>query len=64
MAPPDTKGFWLDVGTAPGSGHIYGAAQGLGTSATVSNLPTGTIWVRLWTFWGGYQWPTDFRYTS
>ncbi len=40
------------------------ATQGANTSAIVNlGSATGTIRVRPWTFWGGYQLPADFRYT-
>ncbi|HKO96196.1 MAG TPA: hypothetical protein VJU86_04350 [Pyrinomonadaceae bacterium] len=40
--------YWLYVGTSPGGNNLYTATQGTGTSRTVSGLPGGTIYVRLW----------------
>ena len=62
-APPGATGYWLDVGTVQGSGNIYGAQQGTATSHTVNGVPSGTIWVRLWTYFGGLVVPLDFQYT-
>jgi uncharacterized repeat protein (TIGR01451 family) len=59
----NAQGYWLDVGTAPGQGNLYAGYQGTATSHTVSGLPTGTIWVRLWTYYGGIMVPVDFQYT-
>jgi serine protease len=56
--------YWLDVGTVQGQGNIYAADQGTATSRTVTGIPAGTIWVRLWTFYGGIMVPVDFWYTS
>jgi hypothetical protein len=41
---------WLDVGTTPGGSNIYAASQGLGTSRTVTGIPSGgvPVYVRLW----------------
>jgi hypothetical protein len=40
--------YWLQVGTAGvGSNNLYSASQLTGTSRTLSNLPSGTIYVRL-----------------
>ena len=60
---PGATGYWLDVGTTPGSGSIYGAFQGTATSQAVVGIPSGTIWVRLWTYYGGLVVPKDFEYT-
>ncbi len=62
-APPGATGYWLDVGTSLGSGALYGASQGTATSHTVSGIPAGTIWVRLWTRFGAMAVPRDFQYT-
>ena len=61
-APPGATGYWLDVGTSLGSGALYGASQGMATSRTVSGIPAGTIWVRLWTCFGAMAVPRDFQY--
>jgi hypothetical protein len=55
--------YWLDVGTVQGQGNIYAGDQGTATFRTVSGIPTGTIWVRLWTYYGGLMVPMDFQYT-
>jgi hypothetical protein len=55
--------YWLDIGTIQGQGNIYAADQGTVTSRAVTGIPTGTIWVRLWTFYGGIMVPVDFQYT-
>ena len=57
------QGYWLDVGTVQGQGNLYAGYQGTATSRTVSGIPTGAIWVRLWTYYGGMMVPTDFQYT-
>jgi Zn-dependent metalloprotease/uncharacterized protein (DUF486 family) len=58
--------YWLQVGTTVGGGNIYSASQLTGTSRTLSNLPSGPIYVRLssrcaatnaWTF-------NDYSYTG
>jgi uncharacterized repeat protein (TIGR03803 family) len=56
--------YWLDVGTAPGSGNIFSASTGTSTSQTVSGIPTGAdaIHVRLWTLFGGLWQYTDWMY--
>ncbi len=58
--------YFFYAGTAPGSNNIVGRSVGLGTSTTVTNLPTsgGAIYVRLWTrFSNGWQY-RDFSYTA
>ena len=55
--------YWLDVGTVRGQGTIYAGDQGLATCRTITGIPNGTIWVRLWTFYGGIMVPVDFEYT-
>jgi uncharacterized repeat protein (TIGR01451 family) len=57
-------GYWLDVGTSQGQGNIYGGYQNLATSVTVNNIPSGTIWVRLWTYSNGLVVPVDFTYAN
>jgi hypothetical protein len=59
-------GYWLDVGTTPGQGNIFGQNVGLATSRAVSNIPLtgGTIYVRLFTQLGGvWQW-NDYTYSA
>ena len=50
--------FWLTVGTSPGAGNIFDGSQGLNTSKTLSGLPAGPIFVRLWSRCGATNgWP-------
>jgi hypothetical protein len=57
--------YWLDVGTAQGSGNISSGVV-TGTSKQVTGIPNGagaTIWVRLWTRIGGvWQTPIDYPF--
>lgn len=55
--------YWLDVGTAPGIGDIYGKAL-TGVSTQVPNLPANgaTLYVALWTYIGG-AWRSPLTYT-
>jgi arylsulfate sulfotransferase len=61
---------WLDVGTAPGFGDLYGGYQSPGSSCkTVANLPGSgaTIYVKIWSYIDGTLQFTDqssARYTS
>ena len=50
--------YWLFVGTVTGGSNLYGQSEALGTSQTVTGLPTdgSTIYVELWTALStGYQ---------
>jgi hypothetical protein len=40
--------YWLYVGRSPGSSEIFNSTQGTSTSKSLSGLPVGTIYVRLW----------------
>ena len=62
-AAAGVTGYWLDVGTIQGQGNVYAAYQGTATTQTVSGIPSGKIWVRLWTYFGGIAVPRDFQYT-
>jgi hypothetical protein len=54
--------YWLDVGTAQGQGNIFGGVVAT-TSRQVTNIPSGAIWVRLWTRIGGiWQPPIDYQF--
>ncbi|MBM3756837.1 MAG: hypothetical protein FJW38_22995 [Acidobacteria bacterium] len=55
--------YWLDVGTARGQGNIFGGVVAT-TSRQITNIPTGAIWVRLWTRIAGvWQPPIDYQFT-
>jgi len=55
--------FWLYVGRSVGSNDIYSQNQGTNLSVTVNNLPSGTIFVRLWS-WISSRWLfRDYTYT-
>jgi predicted extracellular nuclease len=59
--------YWLDIGNKVGGSNLYSASQGLGLSATVSNLPSdsSTLYVRLWTRFGDRGWQyNDYTYVS
>src|SRR5262249_50412555 len=58
--------YWLDVGTAPGQGNIFGQNIGLATNHLVLDIPAGSvpIYARLWTqFSSGWQY-NDYVYTA
>ena len=40
--------YWLYVGTTVTGADVYNASQGTSTSKTLNNLPSGTLYVRLW----------------
>ena len=54
------------MGTTQGGQDLYINSQGLNTSVTVTNLPTGgsTIWVRLYTRNGTGWHFNDYSYTA
>jgi hypothetical protein len=58
--------YWLDVGTVPGQGNIFGQNVGLVTSQAVSGIPvTGVpIYVRLWSQINGAWLVNDYTYTA
>jgi kumamolisin len=61
-----TTGYYLNVGTSPGSANLVNIGPLSGTSTTV-NLPTSgaTIYVRLWTVLNGTTWLyNDYTYTE
>ena len=62
-AVPGATGYWLDVGASAGNGSYYAGYQGAATSRMVTGIPSGTVWVRLWTYFGGVQVPRDYQYT-
>jgi uncharacterized protein YkwD len=41
--------YYLYIGTSQGSSNLFSGSVGKSTSVTLRNLPTGTIYVRLWT---------------
>jgi hypothetical protein len=58
--------YWLDVGYSLGLGNISAGSTSL-TSKTVSGLPASghvPIYVRLWTYIGGWLTPFDYAYSS
>lgn len=61
----DPQQFRLDVGTAAGATDLY-TYTGTSQTQTVSGLPTsGTIYVRLWTYWSGLGWVFhEYTYTG
>ena len=54
--------YWLHIGTSVGAANIYNAGTGASTSRTVSGLPTGTIYVRLWSWTYGAWASRDYVY--
>jgi uncharacterized protein (DUF486 family) len=58
--------YWLQVGTTVGGGNIYSASQLTGTTRTLSNLPSGPIYVRLSSRCSGTNaWSfNDYSYTG
>jgi hypothetical protein len=58
--------YWLDIGTTAGGFDLYSQGQALGTSATVTGLPTGgsTIYVRLWGAISGVWQYSDYTYKA
>jgi len=58
--------YWLDVGTSPGQGTVFGGVVS-GTSKQVTNIPCNgqSVFVRLWTRTSaGYLSPLDYIYTA
>jgi hypothetical protein len=58
--------YWLDVGTSPGQGTVFGGIVS-GTSKQVTNIPCNgqPVFVRLWTRTAsGYLSPLDYIYTA
>lgn len=57
--------YWIWIGTTPGGNNLYNQGQALNTSVSVTGLPTNssTIYVRLFTYSGGWQW-NDYTYTA
>jgi hypothetical protein len=58
--------YWLEVGTAPGSGDIFTQSTGTSTNQMVAGLPTSVapVYVRLWTKFGGIWRYIDATYTQ
>jgi hypothetical protein len=57
--------YWLDVGTVPGQGNIFGRNVGLVTAQTVSGIPSGVvIYVRLWTLLNGAWQYNEYTYNT
>jgi hypothetical protein len=58
--------YWLDVGTSPGIGNLFGAAT-TARAAQVTNLPSsgGTIYVSLWSQINGvWQPPVNYSFQA
>jgi uncharacterized repeat protein (TIGR03803 family) len=60
---PGATAYWLDVGTSQGQHDIYSHSVGA-TGATVTGLPFQgeTVYVRLWTQYGGGWAYDDYQY--
>jgi hypothetical protein len=58
--------YWLDVGSAPGSGNYFGRNVARATSQTVTGLPTdgSAIYATLWTLRFGSWQRADYRFTA
>jgi hypothetical protein len=66
-APPGATGYSMWLGsTGVGSYNLHATAETTATSVTVTGLPTNseTIYVRLFTYFGGALAPTDYTYTA
>ena len=58
--------YWLDVGTAPGVGNLFGGNVGTATSKLVAGLPMngGTVYVSLYSSIGGTWFVNAYTYTA
>jgi serine protease len=57
--------YWLDVGTSPGQGSIFGGNLGTATSKAVTGLPTtGTVYVTLYSNIGGAWYAKSYTYAA
>lgn len=56
--------YFLYLGTYQGANDVFAADEGLKTNQVVSNLPNGTIWVRLWTRIGSTWHYNDTSFTE
>ncbi len=55
--------YWLHIGTTGvGSSNLYNASNGTSRTKTISGLPTGTIYVRLWSYIYGNWASRDYVY--
>jgi hypothetical protein len=66
-ATGSVNGYFLHVGnTGVGSSNLHAGVEFTATSLTVTGLPTngGTIYVRLYTDYGGVHYPLDYTYTA
>ena len=60
-------GYWIDAGTAPGSGQYFSSGNiGTVTSYTVNNLPTNgsTVYITLFSLVGGNWLNNSYTYTA
>ena len=60
------QSYWLDVGTAPRQGAIFGANVGTATSQQVTGLPMdgSTVYVTLYAFINGVWQPRPFTFKA
>jgi hypothetical protein len=65
-AASGASSYWLDVGSAAGGFDLFSQSAGTGTSQTVAGLPTngGTVYLRLWTEFGGSWEFNDYTYIA
>jgi len=58
--------YWMDVGSTAGGYDIFSQGAALATSQSVSGLPTdsSTVYVRLWTAFGGTWRFNDYTYIA
>ena len=58
--------YWLEIGTSPGAGDIYGGDQGSNDSTTIADLPSngGEIYLRLWSIVDNNWRYNDYQYTA
>ncbi len=58
--------YWLDVGTSLGQANLATGNLGAATSKTVSSIPLNgsTVFVKLWSYFGGVWQSNDYTYTS
>ena len=65
-AATTASAYWLDVGTASGQANLATGSVGTATAKTVSGIPLNgsTIYVMLWSFFGGAWQKNDYTYTA
>jgi len=55
--------FWIYVGTTPGGSDLFNSEMNMATSQVVTNIPDGTMYVRLWTRVGTTWYFRDYTYS-